>query len=135
MTMPHEVLGTPYDGQVVQRFLAEQGGVEADIEDMDGELYVDALAAGLCMIAQPNGHGLDTVIMYAEGEEEGYSAYEGPLPEGLQMGMSRSAINAHMGRAPDFSSPKHDSWDLQHFRLVVHYRGGILKEVAITTDR
>lgn len=135
MMMPEEVLGTPYHGPALQRFMAELGGVEACVDELDGEVYVDVPSAGISLSARPGEPVLDTVRMYAEGGEEGFSAYRGMLPEGLEMSMLRPAINTHMSRAPDFTGPEHDSWDLAQFRLVVVYRGDSVRYVAITTRR
>lgn len=135
--LPQDLLGVPYHGALVGEFMAQQGVRDPELEDLDGEFFVDAPTAGVCVNANSEGELVHTVTLYARGGEEGYDAYTGPLPHGLDLAAVRADVLSAFPRPPDLTSPIHDSWDHPEYRLVVQYGRDhrSIRAIALTTFR
>jgi|SRR5450631_2350059 len=91
-------------------------------------------ASGVVIYADKVTSRITTVFLYAEGEDK-FKQYKHPLPHGLQFSMSKEQATACVPMPPNFTSPAHDAWDFEGYRLVVQYRAGgtPIKKVTFTT--
>ena len=128
-----DLLGLCINGDAVRDYAAKHGETPT-VRDDDGILDVELASLGIALVAPADSGIIRTVFMYNEGVEPGYTRYDGPLPQGINFRMGRSEIQAVMGH-PGFSSPQHDAWDFQEFRLSVQYRGTLPSVISVTTDR
>lgn len=129
-----ELLGKRFDSPDVRSFFA-RFGVEEELEDDGGILFVDAPAVGVSMNANPETGIVGTIFLYNDRSEEGYAMFRGQIPSGIGFHLDRGEVRGVMSDAPSFTGPDYDTWDLGAYRLNVRYRGAAVRVVSVTVER
>lgn len=129
-----DLLNKRFDSSDVKNFFADLG-VEEELEDDDGILFVDAPDAGVSMNASSATGIVGTIFLYNEKAEDGYAMFRGQIPNGLSFQLDRSEVRGVMSETPSFTGADYDTWDLDMYRLYVRYRNASIRLVSVTIER
>lgn len=103
------------------------------LTETDGELDWTSKRTGLWVSANAERGKIDTVSMHAEGVD-GFAAFVGPLPFGVEFEWSRMRLTTNFG-PPDKSGEDHDNWQLGENQLIVEYdrQTGAIAHVTVAS--
>jgi hypothetical protein len=130
---PSVVVGKTLDDPDVIAFLAALDPKTKSTVNEEGEPEWFSKVAGVEIRADTRSRRIKTIHMFAEGED-GYRQYAGPLPHGMSYTMKKDDVKARFTSPPKLTSPQHDTWDFEDYRIIVMYNKatGQIKRVSLT---
>ena len=126
-----EILGKPFESPEVRQFV-ESADASAEVSTQSRTRYLECKRLGVCFSAESPDLRICTIHVYCR-PAEGYSAFTGGLPWGLQAGFDRRAVRSLLGRpskSGELSASTYsewtgpwDRWDFRPYTLHVQYSG------------
>ncbi|WP_394838690.1 hypothetical protein LVJ94_17505 [Pendulispora rubella] len=120
------LIGKPFDAPEVQAFVKPLGLVEDDDEE-----YRVFRAGGISFRIEPRSHRINTIFVYADKISK-YTGYKGPLPDGLNFGMDRDAVEQLLGPIL-LRTDRSSKWERGTHGLAVEFdKAGQIRMVVVT---
>jgi len=132
-TEPATLLGKAIDDPQAQSFFTSlDPKAKLKKSDLDEPRWISK-SAGIEVHADKESRRIDTVFLYSQGLYN-FTQYKNPLPHGISFSMTKDQVKACFSVPSNFTSPEHDTWDFDDYRLIVEYGStGFVKTVTVTT--